>query len=334
MENTRQKDNQLPITYLRPARGWLAVDFGELWRYRELIYFLTWRDIKVRYKQAVLGVAWAVLQPLLTVGIFTVIFGILLEVPSQGIPYPLFSLTALLPWQLFATSLQRSSVSLVGNANLLTKIYFPRLAIPLSSVMASLVDFGVSFMILLAVMVYYRFWPGVNILWIIPLSLFTLFTSLAIGLWLSALNVQYRDVQHMVPFIIQVWMYASPIVYPHRNHSCRDLAFVVWAQSDGGRYPGVSLGAFGGRRTGPDNADLGCCGSGLTYYGCLLFSANGKDLRRCGVGAMTELAIRVENISKRYRIGALQTRADTLRDVVVNNVRRMGRFRKTSRKRR
>lgn len=214
MENTRQKDNQLPITYLRPARGWLAVDFGELWRYRELIYFLTWRDIKVRYKQAVLGVAWAVLQPLLTVGIFTVIFGILLEVPSQGIPYPLFSLTALLPWQLFATSLQRSSVSLVGNANLLTKIYFPRLAIPLSSVMASLVDFGVSFMILLAVMVYYRFWPGVNILWIIPLSLFTLFTSLAIGLWLSALNVQYRDVQHMVPFIIQVWMYASPIVYP------------------------------------------------------------------------------------------------------------------------
>lgn len=214
MENTRQKDNPLPIIYLRPARGWLAVDFGELWRYRELIYFLTWRDIKVRYKQAVLGVAWAVLQPLLTVAIFTVIFGILLEVPSQGIPYPLFSLTALLPWQLFATSLQRSSVSLVGNANLLTKIYFPRLAIPLSSVMASLVDFGVSFMILLAVMVYYRFWPGVNILWIIPLSLFTLLTSLAIGLWLSALNVQYRDVQHMVPFIIQVWMYASPIVYP------------------------------------------------------------------------------------------------------------------------
>ena len=279
----------------------------------------------MRYKQAVLGVAWAVLQPLLTVGIFTVIFGILLEVPSQGIPYPLFSLTALLPWQLFATSLQRSSVSLVGNANLLTKIYFPRLAIPLSSVMASLVDFGVSFMILLAVMVYYRFWPGVNILWIIPLSLFTLFTSLAIGLWLSALNVQYRDVQHMVPFIIQVWMYASPIVYPIET-----IPVGIW-RSLYGLNPMVGViqgfaGRFWGRRTGPDNADLGCCGSGLTYYGCLLFSANGKDLRRCGVGAMTELAIRVENISKRYRIGALQTRADTLRDVVVNNVRRMGRF--------
>jgi len=214
MENSRRKGNQSSITYLQPAKGWLAVNFGELWRYRELIYFLTWRDIKVRYKQAVLGIAWAVLQPLLTVAIFTIIFGVLLKVPSQGLPYPLFALTALLPWQLFATSLQRSSISLVGNANLLTKIYFPRLAIPLSSVLASLVDFGVSFIILLGVMAYYRVWPGVNILWTIPIALLTLLTSLAVGLWLSALNVQYRDVQHMVPFIIQVWMYASPIVYP------------------------------------------------------------------------------------------------------------------------
>jgi len=214
MENSQQRNNKKSITYLKPSKGWLSVDFKELWRYRELIYFLTWRDIKVRYKQAALGISWALLQPLLTMAIFTVIFGILLNTPSEDIPYPLFLLTALLPWQLFATALQRSSVSLVGNANLITKVYFPRLAIPLSSVFAALVDFGVSFVVLLGVMAYYRFWPGLNMLWLAPMILLALLTALSVGLWLSALNVQYRDVQHMVPFIIQVWMYASPIVYP------------------------------------------------------------------------------------------------------------------------
>mgnify|MGYP001030038386 CR=1 FL=1 len=214
MENAQHKNNQAPITYLKPSKGWLSIDFKELWRYRELIFFLTWRDIKVRYKQAVLGVAWAILQPLLTMVIFTVIFGNLLNTPSQGLPYPLFSLTALLPWQLFASALQRSSISLVGNANLLTKIYFPRLAIPLASVLAALVDFAVYFVVLLGVMIYYQYWPGWNILWLPLLVLLALLTALAVGLWLSALNVQYRDVQHMVPFIIQAWMYASPIVYP------------------------------------------------------------------------------------------------------------------------
>ncbi|MBG0770483.1 MAG: ABC transporter permease, partial [Anaerolineaceae bacterium] len=186
----------------------------ELWRYRELIYFLTWRDIKVRYKQAVLGIAWAVLQPLMTMVIFTVIFGTLLKTPSQGIPYPLFSLTALMPWQLFASALQRSSTSLVGNANLLTKIYFPRLAIPMASIFAALVDFLISFVVLIGVMVYYRYMPGWNALWVPLLVLLALLTALAVGLWLSALNVQYRDIQQIVPFLIQVWMYASPIVYP------------------------------------------------------------------------------------------------------------------------
>lgn len=214
MQNSRKQNNQSPIIYLQPSSGWLSIDFKELWRYRELIFFLTWRDIKVRYKQAVLGIAWAILQPLLTMLIFTVIFGILLDTPSQDLPYPLFTLSALLPWQLFATALQRSSVSLVGNANLITKIYFPRLAIPLSSVFAALVDFLVSFVVLLGVMLYYRYWPGWNILWLPPIILLALLTALSVGLWLSALNVQYRDVQHMVPFIIQVWMYASPIVYP------------------------------------------------------------------------------------------------------------------------
>jgi len=214
MENSQQQGKQSPIIYLRPSKGWLSIDFKELWRYRELIFFLTWRDIKVRYKQAVLGISWAVLQPLLTTLIFTVIFGILLKTPSQDLPYPLFSMSALLPWQLFSTALQRSSVSLVGNANLLTKIYFPRLAIPLSSVFAALVDFAVSFVVLLLVMAYYQYWPGWTILWLIPIVLLALLTALAVGLWLSALNVQYRDIQHMVPFLIQVWMYASPIVYP------------------------------------------------------------------------------------------------------------------------
>lgn len=214
MENSQEQGKQSPIIYLRPSKGWLSIDFKELWRYRELIFFLTWRDIKVRYKQAVLGISWAVLQPLLTTLIFTVIFGILLKTPSQDLPYPLFSMSALLPWQLFSTALQRSSVSLVGNANLLTKIYFPRLAIPLSSVFAALVDFAVSFVVLLLVMAYYQYWPGWNILWLFPIVMLALLTALSVGLWLSALNVQYRDIQHMVPFLIQVWMYASPIVYP------------------------------------------------------------------------------------------------------------------------
>lgn len=214
LESNQEQAREAPTIYLRPSKGWLSINLKELWRYRELIFFLTWRDIKVRYKQAVLGIAWAILQPLLTTLIFTVIFGILLGTPSQDFPYPLFALTALLPWQLFSTALQRSSVSLVGNANLITKIYFPRLAIPLSSVFAALVDFGVSFIVLLLVMAYYQFWPGWNIFWLIPIVLLSLLTALSVGLWLSALNVQYRDIQHMVPFLIQVWMYASPIVYP------------------------------------------------------------------------------------------------------------------------
>lgn len=214
IENRQASEAEDLVTYLKPAKGWLSIDFKELWRYRELIYFLTWRDIKVRYKQAVLGIAWAVLQPLMTMVIFTVIFGTLLGTPSQGIPYPLFSLSALLPWQLFASALQRSSTSLVGNANLLTKIYFPRLAIPLASIFAALVDFLISFVVLIGVMVYYHYMPGWNALWLPLLVLLALLTALAVGLWLSALNVQYRDIQQIVPFLIQVWMYASPIVYP------------------------------------------------------------------------------------------------------------------------
>ncbi len=208
-----QGQNSYPKVILKPSKGWLGINLPEIWRYRELIYFLTWRDIKVRYKQAVLGIAWAVLQPVLTMAITSVVFGYLLKVSSGDVPYPVFVMAALLPWHLFSTSLQKSSQSLVGNAHLLTKIYFPRLIIPVSSVLAVMLDFAISFLVLIATMLIYKTYPTWNIFWLIPLTFLAVLAALAVGLWLSALNVQYRDVQHMVPFIIQIWMYASPVVY-------------------------------------------------------------------------------------------------------------------------
>lgn len=204
---------ELSVVYLRPVKGWVALNLRDLWKYRELIYFLTWRDVKVRYKQAVLGIAWAVLQPFVTMVIFTLVFDNLAKMPSDGIPYPLFSFAGLLPWQFFQAALQRSSISLVGNANLLTKVYFPRLSIPLAAVLASLVDFSFSFIILIGMMFYFKVWPTWNLLWLPLLVLLALTTAIAVGVWLSALNVQYRDIQHMVPFITTAWMYASPVVY-------------------------------------------------------------------------------------------------------------------------
>lgn len=208
---------ELPVTYLRPARGWIALNLSALWAYRELVYFLTWRDIKVRYKQASLGIAWAIIQPIVHMVIFTVIFGGLVGVKTDsGIPqawYPIFSFAALLPWQLFQGALQRSGISLVGNANLLTKVYFPRLIIPFSAVAAGLIDFFFSFVVLVGLMIYYKVPFTWNLLWLPLLVLLALITALAVGLWLAALNVQYRDVQHMIPFLLQAWMYASPVVY-------------------------------------------------------------------------------------------------------------------------
>ncbi len=205
------------ITYIRPSRGWAAVNLRDLWLYRELIFFLTWRDIKVRYKQAVLGIGWAILQPILSMVVFTVIFNRFLGVtPDKGIPeqfYPIFSFAALLPWQFFQGALQRSSTSLVTNTNLITKIYFPRLIIPISAVAAGLVDFLFSFVVLVGLMIYYQVPFTIQLLWLPLFLLLALITALAVGLWLSALNVQYRDVQHMVPFLVTIWMYASPVVY-------------------------------------------------------------------------------------------------------------------------
>lgn len=204
----------LPVIHLKPARGWVSLNLAELWQYRELIYFLTWRDIKVRYKQAALGILWVVIQAVLTMVVFTVIFGGLFKLPTDNnIPTPLFILAAQLPWHLFSGALSRSGTSLVGNANLLTKVYFPRLAIPLSAVLAGLVDFGVSLLVLLGMMLYYGTPFSWKIFWIFPLALLALLTALSVGLWLSALNVQYRDVQQMIPFLVNIWMYASPVGY-------------------------------------------------------------------------------------------------------------------------
>lgn len=211
--STIGSSSPLPLTIYEPSRKWISLNLRELWHYRELLFFLTWRDIKVRYTQTALGVTWAILQPLLTMVIFSVIFGNLAKLPSEGIPYPVFSYVALLPWQLFAGALQSSSVSLVGNANLLTKVYFPRLVIPISAVMAGLVDFALSFIVLIGLMFFYHIHLTWMALWLPLLVLLALFTALAVGLWFSALNVQYRDVAYAVPFIIQAWMYASPVAY-------------------------------------------------------------------------------------------------------------------------
>lgn len=213
MPSSLAKSTTVLTITIEPSRGWVPLKLGELWEYRELLCFLTWRDVTIRYKQAALGVAWAIIQPLMTMVIFSVIFGQLAKLPSDGIPYPVFSYAALLPWQLFAGALQRAGTSLVGNANLLTKVYFPRLIIPLSAVGAGLVDFAVAFVVLLGLMLWYGIMPTWAMLWLPLLVLLALLTALAVGLWLSALNVQYRDVQHAIPFLVQAWMYASPVAY-------------------------------------------------------------------------------------------------------------------------
>jgi lipopolysaccharide transport system permease protein len=204
----------LPVTRIRPSQGWVSLKLGELWAYRELLYFLTWRDIKVRYKQTVLGAAWAIIQPLMTMMVFSLFFGRLAGIPSDGIPYPIFSYAALVPWSFFASGLAGSANSLVGSANLLKKVYFPRLAIPISTVLAGVIDFVLAFVVLLGMMLFYGMVPTVNVLWLPLLVLLALTTSLGVGLWLSALNVQFRDVRYTIPFLTQFWMFATPIAYP------------------------------------------------------------------------------------------------------------------------
>ncbi len=243
---------------IEPTRGWVSLRVMEIWQYRELLFFLIWRDLKVRYKQTALGISWIVLQPVLSVAIFSVIFGYLLKVPSYGIPYPVFAYAALLPWNYFANSLSQSSTSLVDSANLITKIYFPRMLIPMTAVVSGLVDFVISFLVLTVLMMVYGFFPSVTVVFLPLFLILAAFTSLGFSLWLSALNIQYRDVKYLVPFLLQVWFYATPIIYgteliPERFRfvlNINPMVLVVegfrWAllqgQSNGYSITGLSIG--------------------------------------------------------------------------------------------
>jgi lipopolysaccharide transport system permease protein len=210
--------NQLPYhqdrILIKPSRGWVSLKLNDLWEYRELLYFLAWRDIKIRYKQTVLGASWAIIQPFFTMIIFSLFFGKLAKMPSDGIPYPLFTLAALVPWTLFSNSLSQSSNSLVGSAHLITKAYFPRMVIPIASSISSVLDFCLSFIVLLGLMAFYGIFPSIKAFWLPILLLLSLVTALGVGMWLSALNVQFRDVRYVVPFLAQVWLFSTPIVYP------------------------------------------------------------------------------------------------------------------------
>lgn len=203
-----------PATIVEPGHGLVRLDLRAVWEYRELLYFLIWREVKVRYKQTAIGTAWAVIQPLLTMVIFTIVFSKFARVPSDGLPYPIFAFTALLPWTYFSQAITRTSDSVVADAHLIRKIYFPRLILPLSSAISPLVDFAVAFVVLVGMMVWFGSRPTVGVLFLPAFLLLALVTALAVGLWLSAFNVRYRDVKHTVPFLAQIWMYASPVAYP------------------------------------------------------------------------------------------------------------------------
>jgi lipopolysaccharide transport system permease protein len=201
------------VVHIRPSTGLAALNLGDLWRYRELVLFMIWRDVKVRYKQTLMGAAWAVIQPVLTMLVFTFVFGTVAKVPTEGMPYPIFSYTALLPWGLFTAALNTASRSLTANQNMVTKIYFPRLVLPLASVLGGLVDFAIAFVILIGMMLYYHVSPT-GAVWTLPLFLvLTLVTALGVALWLSAINVQYRDVNYVLPFLTQFWLFLTPVAY-------------------------------------------------------------------------------------------------------------------------
>lgn len=204
---------EVPEIIIRPSRGWVSLQLRAVWQHRELLYFLAWRDIKVRYKQTILGVAWIVLQPVVSMVVFSVLFGGLLKVPSGDVPYPIFAYVALLPWNYFATALNKSSTSLVDSTHLITKVYFPRLVVPMSGVLAGLVDFAIAFLVLVGLMAFYGVVPTSAIVLLPLLLLLAMLTALGFGLWLSALNVRFRDVKHLVPFLIQTWLFLTPVIY-------------------------------------------------------------------------------------------------------------------------
>jgi len=260
-----------PALRIEPSHGWVSLKLRELWEYRELLYFLTWRDIKVRYKQTALGAAWAIIQPFFTMVVFSLFFGKLARMPSDGIPYPIFSYAALVPWTFFANGLTQSANSLVGSANLIKKVYFPRLVVPISSVLSGLVDFVLAFVVLLGMMIYFGVAPTWNVLWLPLLVLLAFVTALGVGLWLSALNVQFRDVRYTVPFLTQFWLFATPIAYPssllsepwRTLYAMNPMVGVVegfrWALLDTNTAPGPMIFVSAA-------AALGILISGLFYF--------------------------------------------------------------------
>lgn len=213
MSVSTEARSERPVLRIQPTKGWISLKLGEIWEHRELISIFVWRDLKVRYKQTVIGALWAVIQPFMTMVIFSIFFGGLAKVPSDSIPYPIFSYAALVPWTFFANSINQASNSLVNNADMIKKIYFPRLTMPLAAMLSGLVDFALAFVILLGMMFYYGFMPTVNILWFPCFLLLTMMTAMGVSLWLAAMNVQFRDVRYMVPFITQIWLFATPVAY-------------------------------------------------------------------------------------------------------------------------
>jgi lipopolysaccharide transport system permease protein len=260
-----------PSVHITARRGWLALDLPELWAYRELLYFFVWRDIKVRYKQTVIGAAWAVLQPLMTMLVFSLFFGRLARIPSQGLPYPIFYYCALLPWTYFQTAMQSATNIVVDHQRVITKIYFPRVVLPISAVLSGLLDFAISFGVFLVMMVYYHMAPTRAVIWLPAFMLLAILTALGAGLWLSALNALYRDVRYAVPFLVQFWMFASPVVYPSSLvsekwrwlYGLNPMAGVIegfrWALTGHGQPPGVLLAASSA-------AVVLLVFSGLVYY--------------------------------------------------------------------
>lgn len=214
MNISLQETKDPVVIRIEASKGWVSLRLRELWEYKELLYFLIWRDIKVRYKQTVLGASWAIIQPFFTMVVFSLFFGKLAKMPSDGIPYPIFSYTALVPWAFFANGLNQASNSLVGGANLIKKVYFPRLAMPIASVLGGVIDFVLAFIMLIGMMLFYGISPTINVFWLPFFLLLAIITSLGVSLWLSAMYVQFRDVRHIVPFLTQIWLFATPIAYP------------------------------------------------------------------------------------------------------------------------
>jgi len=263
--------DEFPSVHIAARGRWLALDLVELWAYRELLYFFVWRDIKVRYKQTVIGAAWAVLQPVMTMLVFSLFFGTLAKIPSQGLPYPVFYYCALLPWMYFSTAMQGATNIVVDQQRVITKIYFPRVVLPIAAVLSGLLDFAISFAVFLGMMVYYRIVPTKAVIWLPAFTLLAILTALGVGLWLSALNALYRDVRYVLPFLVQFWMFASPVAYASSLvpakwrwlYGLNPMAGVIegfrWALTGHGQPPGILLAASA-------TAVVLLVFSGLVYY--------------------------------------------------------------------